>query len=462
MTTTKRSDPAAILEKLRADPVLFSEQILNFKPWSAQRDILRAFAEHPRVAVASSHGIGKSTVAAAAALYFMALWKNSRVIILCPTHAQVRHQTFAEINRFVENAPRGFFPECDVTQLIASPSWYTLGMSPRDSGRLAGHHSRSGLAYIIDEAAAIDEELFPVIFSALTGTNSKILMLGNPVSVSGTFRNAFYSDAPNWHRMKISAYDTPNMTGEDVGPEVAAAMIQPAWIEEQRARFGEDSPVFQTRVLGEFADEATPDAVFPLSEIEAAMNRDVEPGDNIVIGVDPARFGDDSSVIAVARGDVVTIEHRVNGASTMELVGMLMDTARRLGPYKSLEIRIDSAGIGSGVFDRARELNLPVVEFVAAGKAHEPDEYINRRSESYFELKDRLPALQLPKDDELLAELVSARYQFTSRGQRQVIAKDKMKSEIGRSPDTADAVIYATCARPRTGASFNAGGGLYD
>lgn len=55
---------AALREAICGDPVFFAREVLGKQPWSAQADILRSLRDHPRTAVRSCHGIGKTFVAA--------------------------------------------------------------------------------------------------------------------------------------------------------------------------------------------------------------------------------------------------------------------------------------------------------------------------------------------------------------------------------------------------------------
>jgi hypothetical protein len=67
---------------------------------------------------------------------------------------------------------------------------------------------------------------------------------------------------------------------------------------------------------------------------------------------------------------------------------------------------------------------------------------MNLRAELWFCVKAWLEARDcaLPKDDDLLAELVAAKYKFTSSGKMQLESKDQMRKRGLRSPDLADAL----------------------
>jgi hypothetical protein len=78
------------------------------------------------------------------------------------------------------------------------------------------------------------------------------------------------------------------------------------------------------------------------------------------------------------------------------------------------------------------------------------------RAASYWKLRECLdPAhgeeLALPPDPELLADLCAARYKLTASG-IQLEAKEEIVQRLGRSPDSADAVVLCNWWR---GVSLN-------
>jgi len=111
-------------------------------------------------------------------------------------------------------------------------------------------------------------------------------------------------------------------------------------------------------------------------------------------------------------------------------------------PYdaRPSEILVDIIGLGAGVYDRCRELGLPV-RGVNLGEAAASRENCARlRDELWFKgrewFQDR--ACSMPKDDALIAELTSPTYAFTSTGKMVVETKADMQKRGMRSSDLAD------------------------
>ena len=116
------------------------------------------------------------------------------------------------------------------------------------------------------------------------------------------------------------------------------------------------------------------------------------------------------------------------------------------------QICIDSIGVGGGVTDRLRELQLPAIGINTAEAPALRQTYLNLRAELWFKLKAWLEArdCSIPKDDNLLAELVAVKYKFTSAGKLQIESKDEMKKRGLASPDHGDAVCLTFAVEAAT------------
>lgn len=274
-----------------------------------------------------------------------------------------------------------------------------------------------------------------------------------------------------WNVIQASALDHPNVVEDR---EVIPGGPSVAWIEDVRDEYGEGSPYYVARVLGQFPESAT-DALIRRSWLEQAVSperhealkADLED-EHMVLGVDPARRGPDATVVAPRQGRVVheLISWRDHDtAETAERVERIV--ARFIGEENLgvASVWTDMIGLGSGVHDRLKEL-LPKHEwseivttyrnrfrtrspsakgFNSSRASHLSDRFRNLRAQGYWHLRDRLEAgeIALPDDPALIEELWAQRVEFTADGKIQIQAKDDLKSRIGRSPDRADAVMMS-------------------
>src|SRR5438105_6336287 len=138
-----------------ADPVAFVREVLGQTPWSRQAEIMRAVAAEPQTTVRSSHGVGKTWVAAALALWWVYTRRPSLVLTTAPTARQVEGLLWAEINRLLRRAGqaqgRPLPGRCLQTKLDVRPEQQALGLTTNEPERFAGWHSEH-LLVIVDEA----------------------------------------------------------------------------------------------------------------------------------------------------------------------------------------------------------------------------------------------------------------------------------------------------------------------
>jgi hypothetical protein len=225
-------------------------------------------------------------------------------------------------------------------------------------------------------------------------------------------------------------------------------------VDEKKAQWGEDSPTYQIRVLGEFPTAADTQ-IMGLAAIEAAQQREVAPEPPAIVACDVARFGSDETVIAIRLGRNVRIARAYHGKDLMQTCGHIVEVVRHLrNQGVDARIVVDDAGLGGGVTDRLREQGYSVDAFNGGERAADPSLYPNRRSEAWFAFSEVLGTLDLDDDPQLAADLVAPRYKVDSAGRRVVEPKDTTKKRLGRSPDRADAVLMAYAPAPQMGAGF--------
>jgi hypothetical protein len=157
----------------------------------------------------------------------------------------------------------------------------------------------------------------------------------------------------------------------------------------------------------------------------------------IVIGVDPARFGADATVIAVRQGrDIIAIK-RHRGDDTMESVGRVIEAIEEYNPAL---VVIDEGGLGAGVVDRLKEQRYKVKGINFGNKAKNPLMYGNKRAEMWGEMREWLKTASIPGDRFLKTDLISPTMKPDSKGSIFLESKKDMKARGLASPDAADAI----------------------
>ena len=431
----------------RRKPVVFAKDYLDVRPWKKQREILSAIANRNRVAVRSCNGSGKTFTAALAALWWLMTHDQAIVITTAPTERQVKNLLWREIRKIYDKNRDLIGGRISQTKLELSSKRYAFGFSTNTAERFQGFHHEN-ILIIVDEAAGVKEPIFDAIQSCLTTANAKLLMIGNPQNLSGTFYDAFHKNQQQWKTIHISAFDTPVLAGEtDEHEPPPPGILTKEWADEIANFIGKESSRYQIRVLGEFPSQAY-DTLIPLKWIQKAANRRLDPADehDNVMGLDVARFGDSKTIAIVRRGAQVLELREFPPAELMETTGRAQELARR---HNVKTIFVDQVGIGAGVADRLNEIGATRIVGVNAGlKAGNSEQFADLRAEMFHGIRQRFvdSDIAIPDDPELISQLASLTYTFTSRGQLHVQSKEQIRNSGLPSPDKADALTLAFTA----------------
>ncbi len=239
------------------DPVGFARDVLGIELWSAQVEILEAIRDHRNVSVRSGHKCGKSTALAVAAIWFFCSFPRARVVCTAVKASQIDQVIWKEIRRLHRGAkiPIGGILHDTARSGLRDPNddrqiW---GLTARDPEGFAGI-SGPNILVLVDEASGVPDKFFEVIGSSLAGSGGTVrkAYISNPTRTSGEFYKSHTTNKGLFKCLHVSSLDTPNARGLEPIPGLAG----PDWINERRAEYGDDSPRFKVRVLGEFVHDA--------------------------------------------------------------------------------------------------------------------------------------------------------------------------------------------------------------
>ena len=181
----------------KANPVRFVQNTLGTKPWQKQNDILNALRDHDFVAVRSCNGSGKTYTAALATIWWLMIHDEAVVITTAPSERQVKDLLWREIGSLYHQNRLLIGGKITQSRLELSKKRFAFGFSTNTTERFQGFHSPNMLV-IVDEASGVREFIFDAIFGAITSENSKMLIIGNPNSLAGTFYDAFHKNRTYW------------------------------------------------------------------------------------------------------------------------------------------------------------------------------------------------------------------------------------------------------------------------
>lgn len=378
------------------------------------------------------------------------------VITTAPSDRQVKETLWREIKAIHANNRDFVGGKITATRLELSNKRFAYGFSTNTAERFQGFHNEN-ILIIVDEASGVREFIFDAIIGSMTSRNAKMLLIGNPTSLAGTFYDAFHKNRKHWKTIHISAFDTPNIKHELEPGEngYTPGLATRIWADDVLAQNGDTSAAYQIRVLGQFPDAAD-DTLIPLKLIEEAVNRRFDYGhdEDPVMGLDIARFGNDQTVAVVRRGPKVIELTAYRKADLMHTVGRAIDIAQTHGVKTMF---VDDVGMGGGVVDCIGELKrdgelkgLEAIGINGANKAKDRERYPNLRTEMFAGLKQRFTdaEISIPNDAELISQLASITYRYASTNKIQIESKQQIRDAGRQSPDKADALALAFTAAP--------------
>lgn len=297
------------------------------------------------------------------------------------------------------------------------------------------------------------EALFTAADAISTGRYDRVLTVGNPDDPNTAFGKIFLDVSPEkahiWNRITISAFDTPNFTGEPVPPVVRDNLIQKEWAEDRAIEWGIDSGRYKSKILGEFPAQSD-NNLFSQKSIYAAHEKEIPEDDNfpLILGVDIASGGEDDTVIYGNRNGRVRHVARWNEGNAVYTANRILQVAEE---QKAEEIRIDSGGFGKGVIDillkNPKAANFRIIRMMGGDQATDPNAHRNKRAENYDNLRMMMEMGEIdldPADKKIEEQLLGVRVLYTERGSIKLEAKDDLRKRGGKSPDDVDAIVYAT------------------
>ncbi len=253
-----------------------------------------------------------------------------------------------------------------------------------------------------------------------------------------------------WRRAKIVSFTTGGESGD--------------WKFKQEYPFTA-AEAFQTSGDGGY--------ILPKEIMDARKDTDAVAAGAKVVGVDPARYGDDRTSIAWRQGRVWYKKENHIKKSTMEVAGIcakILDADREIAM-----MFIDVGGLGAGIYDRLVELNygsrITPVNFGERalnydaptvqgpdGKQVKAEENVDRRAEMYREAKKWLnqKPCKIPDEDSIQADACVAGFSYDSKQRLRIESKKDIRKRGMRSPDEWDAFIltFAEPVQPKKHGAF--------
>jgi hypothetical protein len=472
-------------------PVEFIEEKLFVKLTKNQKEMCMSVVTNKVTNVQASHGCGKSFLTALITVWWV-FAEGGLVVTTAPTNRQVEEIIWSTIRSVHAKYSLFLGGTCGTKQMRLSEEARAYGFAPRnyDHNSFNGIHGKK-LLLIQDEACGITKPVDDGFKSCATGSNNRILRIGNPI-VPYT---PFHSSCKLSH-IRISAFTHPNTAWayhvsdgceyHRLKPEVAAAIVNSdgtikpqnewppelprdqidgavsiEWIEGIRKSEGEGSNYWLGRVEGVFPLSAI-DNIFPMARVDALREESLAKRSIVeklsarlplTAAADVGDGGDDSS-ITILRGKVHIYSEKMptinDGHEGRRLSDRLRVLNRKFGGFNT--IAYDASGVGSWLQD-SLELWYPgEIIRIKWGESSNDDRFTSIKAEQFDAvakaITHREKGLWLLVDNEEVWSEICEQMGVTTKIMSQndkmsIIPKQKLREEYGKSTDMLDSFVMA-------------------
>ncbi len=452
MIHTPQSQIVGAIKNMWDNRIDFAKYVCGMSPTNQQAEALLSLDRFSDVAHKSGTGIGKSAVESISILHYMCCRPFPKIIATAPSKHQLNDVLWAELSKWHRSMKK-----TDLGAMFANwfewrkesfvhvdhpEEWFAAARTATKDNpdALRGIHADYVLR-IAEEASGISNAVFDVLEGAHGRLETKSYMVGNPSRPDGVFFDAF-NKLKGFYKCITSS-------------SLESSVSDKKYIEKLIRKYGPESNIVRVQVHGEFP-LTEGDSFIPYGLAMEAFYREIPAQDEFkkVFGVDIGGDGahGDETVIAIRQGDIFYPYHRLTGKNTMQIVGYIANLANKEKPS---HIFIDTIGIGAGVCDRLEELGFPVIGIkVSESPAQTSGRYRKLRDELWGLMRDwlekRRGKLYDNPDFDLIGQLTSPKYSFSSNGEIVVDSKDKIRKDGRDSPDIADA-HNLTFALPTSG-----------
>jgi len=403
--------------------------VIPYKPRYPQTLIHPALETHRFCVLVTHRQMGK-TVCAINHLLKSALQNTQsagRYFYISPFLKQTKLIAWDYVKRFAAPLPGVKLSEGELcAELPTGAKIWLLGADNPDA--LRGTYADG---VVLDEYAQIKPDVYDeIVRPMLVSRQGWVLFTGTPKG-----QNQFYE---LYNQARLSVQTDPKNWWCGVFRADETGVIAPSELENIRAHTPEH--LFRQEYLCDFTADAE-DILIPVSLVSQACARQYAANEIAhapkIIGVDPARFGADRSVIFRRQGLQSFPPVVLQKTDNMTLAARVAAEMQNFHPDA---VFID-AGCGGGVIDRLRQLGFSVTEINFGATPIKQGQYSNKRAEMWSNLKEWLQAGgALPSLSELKVDLCSVRYDFDAAGKLRLESKEILKARTGRSPDLADAL----------------------
>lgn len=439
-------------------------------------------------AIKAATGTGKTYALSRIVCWFLDCWEDSLVVTTAPSETQLKTNLWGEIQKAAAILKDRARPYLKVTSLSLKPEFYNKHIDTSEthhatgivSGVKAGEDSatkfqgyhRKAMLIILEEAAGLNPATVTAALNTLDGSKTNLLIaVGNPDSELDQLHTISQLDYVKSYR--ISAMDHPNVV---TGETVFHGAVTGESIRRRRVQYGEESPLYLSRVRGITPNEGT-NALIRKAWVQAAFTEDTDlviSKSYNAVGVDVANSEQgDKAALAYGKGNVLkeVYEFQCPNASHLGYNLIMSDLELMSNGFEDFGVPsiqeydimdvcvgIDTVGVGVStlnVFDNAGleatgmqgGANRDVIPKDNEGKLMY--DFRTGRDQWFWELREDLRKGEIKINitdpvmkHRIMVELCTPKFALNS-GKVAIEGKEQIKKRLGgKSPNVADAIAY--------------------
>jgi len=455
-------------------PLEFFRDVLGIKPetidWNLNEEynnhlwdgtpnpmmkILECIMQSKWVGVESATGTGKTFLAALITYWFLYCYENSIVVTTAPKQEQLSLHVWKEIAKLYNQFRQGELMTLKLRMNPGRDDWIAVGfvagvhVDEEVATKAQGFHAEHMLI-ILEETPGIPLPIINAFQTTCTAPHNIILALGNPDHQLDNLHRFCMQD--NVEHIRISAYDHPNVVLNN--PEFIPGATSKIGINRIISKYGKDHPLTLSRTRGISPSQAK-DALIKLEWVHAAISRyneikapvEYNVNGEYALGVDVADSeAGDKAAIALGKGNVLLKVEDFQCPDANQLgkrdVYLIMKEKKINDNY----VGVDGVGVGAGTVNALKEIGRKIINLKGSESPvrHSGEEdFNNLRSQMWWQMREdlRLNLIALPPDEELIADLVTPKFEIKN-GKIVVESKEEIKKRLGHSPNKGDAAVY--------------------
>jgi hypothetical protein len=442
----RRADAVAKIRTWRENPVAFVRENFGVEPDHWQAQALMSYANNQRTGVQSSKGPGKTAWLVWCILNFIVTRSHPKIVATSVSGKNLRDNLWTELAKWIDKSKflsgclvwtnqRVFYKKSPADWWCSARNWESATTKAQQVETLAGIHA-DYVMFVLDEAGGIPDAVAETADAGLAvGVETKMLIAGNPTHLSGPLYRAAKRDRHLWNLYHVNG---------DPDSPTRSSRISIKWAREMKEKWGENHPFYLVNVLGQFPPESVNSLLGP-DEVRRSMDLNLREETYSFaqkrIGVDVARFGDDSTVLFPRQGLACFEPVIMRNARTNDIAARVMKAKADWGRDGRIPIEFvdDTGGWGAGVVDSLIQGGHNPIGINFASKPDD-EKFKNKRVEMWWRMAQAVKrGMALPDVPELVGELCETLY-TVHNGKLVLEDKAQIKEKLGRSPDLADAL----------------------